>query len=89
MKRAAKIEEERNNITHSFWGAGEVPGTIKRLKITAQVKRGLYFDNKVYDEKMLNDFAVSIRQLIDTDEFIIFYQALLPVPKPNPKPANP
>lgn len=57
MKRAAKIDEERNNITHSFWGAGEIPGTIKRLKITTQVKRGLYFDNKVYDEKMLNDFG--------------------------------
>ncbi len=42
-----------------------------------------YFNAEVYDEKMLNDFAVNIRQL--TDEFIMFYQALLPVPK-NDKP---
>lgn len=43
MKRATTIEEERNNITHSFWAAGEIPGTIKRLKITTQVKHGLLF----------------------------------------------
>ncbi len=79
MTRAANIEEERNRITHSFWGAGEIPGTIRRLKITAHVKHGLNFENKVYDEKMLNHFAESIRQL--TDEFIIFYEALLPVSK--------
>ncbi|MQB02032.1 MAG: hypothetical protein GEU78_17520 [Actinobacteria bacterium] len=81
MARAAKIEEERNNITHSFWGAGELPDTIIRLKITVHSKRGLNSDNKVYSESMLNDFAASIRQL--TDEFIEFYVALLPLPKTN------
>src|SRR6266508_4425695 len=33
MVRAGKIEEERNLIIHSVWGAGDVPGTIKRIKI--------------------------------------------------------
>lgn len=34
---AGKIEEERNRITHSVWGAGEL-GTAARLKVTAREK---------------------------------------------------
>jgi hypothetical protein len=79
MTRAAKIEEERNNITHSFWGAGELPDTIIRLKITTNYKRGLNFNKEVYNETTLSDFAASIRQL--TDEFIDFYKVLLPLLK--------
>jgi len=53
MARAAAIEEERNRLTHSFWGAGDIDGTIKMLKITAQEKRGLHFDTRLYDDKIL------------------------------------
>src|SRR2546427_6805863 len=35
MVRAAEIENERNRITHSFWGMGDTPGLIKRMKMTA------------------------------------------------------
>jgi hypothetical protein len=79
MARAERIEAERNNITHSFWGAGDTAETIIRLKITAYSKRGLNFDTQVYSTAVLDDFALSIRKL--TDEFIEFYVALLPLPK--------
>jgi hypothetical protein len=39
LKRAADVEEKRNQITHSIWAAGD-PGTITRIKMTAKEKRG-------------------------------------------------
>jgi hypothetical protein len=42
---------------------GERADSITRMKITAREKRGYHTEFKQYDEKMLTDFAESIRQL--------------------------
>jgi len=42
MKRAAQAEEKRNQVTHSFWGAGETVDTITRIKVTAKEKSGIH-----------------------------------------------
>lgn len=35
MKQAADLEEKRNQIAHSVWGAGGVVDTVTRIKMTA------------------------------------------------------
>ena len=45
MGQAGKIEEERNRITHSIWAAGDTPGSVSRIKITAREKRGFDLDS--------------------------------------------
>ena len=43
IKRAADIEEKRNQITHSIWGAGKDANSITRIKTTAKEKHGIRF----------------------------------------------
>lgn len=43
MRRAGKIEEKRNQITHSVWAAGKDANSITRCKTTAKEKCGLRF----------------------------------------------
>ena len=47
MRRAAQLEEARNQITHSVWGAGNTRDTITRVKSTAKEKHGFksHFEN--------------------------------------------
>ena len=71
MATAAKIEIERNLITHSFWGMGDTPGFIKRTKMTAREKRGFHIEFKEYNEQHLTAFVESIREL--TDDVLDFY----------------
>ena len=63
MVSAGKIEEERNRITHSVWGAGGTPMSAARLKITARETRGFHFESVVYDEAKLANFASTIKDL--------------------------
>jgi hypothetical protein len=44
MKRAARLEEERNQVIHSIWGSGETAETVTRIKTTAKEGRGLRFN---------------------------------------------
>jgi hypothetical protein len=71
MARAGKIEEERNLITHSIWGAGgETSGSITRIKVTAREKQGYHAHYKQYDEQLFTDFVDSIKKL--TAEVLYF-----------------
>jgi hypothetical protein len=62
MVRSGKIEEERNRITHSMWGAGGTPSTAARLKITARESRGFHFESDLYDETRLASFASEVKK---------------------------
>jgi len=54
MNRAGKIEEARNQIAHSFWGAGKDVYSITRIKTTAKEKYGLQFK---FENIKVNDLA--------------------------------
>ena len=43
MRRAADLEEKRNQIAHCVWGAGDGPDTVTRIKTTAKEKHGVQF----------------------------------------------
>ncbi len=43
VKRAAELEEKRNRITHSIWGAGKDANSITRIKTTSKEKHGIRF----------------------------------------------
>ena len=43
IQRAAEVEEKRNQVTHSVWGAGRDSASITRMKITAKERHGFRF----------------------------------------------
>jgi hypothetical protein len=61
LQEAADIEEERNRITHSIWGAGGKKGTVARMKMTIRQKDGYKFKSEMYDEERLRAFAERIK----------------------------
>ena len=63
ISRAAKAEDQRNQITHSVWGAGENASSITRIKTTAKEKHGIrfHFENVTADQ--LAAFAKDIKIL--------------------------
>lgn len=61
--RALKIEEERNKITHSFWGVGNKINTITRLKITAKEKKGFNFYTEQVSITELSNISEKIKEL--------------------------
>ncbi len=63
VSEAQKIEEERNTITHSLWGAGANRFLAQRIKITAREKKGLKIQLKPYSEDDLSAFYQRIREL--------------------------
>lgn len=69
LKEAAKLEQERNAITHSEWLAGN-----RRHKITSRQKGGVKFHLQEYSEKDLPEFNQRIKRL--TGQFIDFYKKL-------------
>lgn len=69
LGRAAQVEEKRNRITHSVWGAGS-EGTITRIKTTAKERHGLRFDLEHVSEDDLRAVATEIQHLAwDVQEF--------------------
>ena len=75
LRNAGKIEQERNKIIHSIWGAGKTVDTIKRLKITSREKHGFQFQSEDYDEKKFIVFNKKIKKL--TLNFITLSIALI------------
>lgn len=75
IKRASKIEERRNQITHSIWGAGKDKDHITRIKTTAKEKHGLRvrFENVSSDD--LAEVAHEIKQL--AGEIVGFHRDLI------------
>jgi hypothetical protein len=65
MKRAAQLEEKRNQITHSIWGAGNGPDTFARIKMTAKESRGMHIDLQHVSADDLGAVANEIRVLAD------------------------
>ena len=54
MNRAGKIEEKRNQITHSLWGAGKDIDSVTRIKTTAKEKCRL---RSKFEYVTVNDLA--------------------------------
>jgi hypothetical protein len=65
MKRAAQLEEKRNQITHSVWAAGKTAETVTRIKTTAKEKRGIQFDFHQVSAQDLGAVAQEIKTLAE------------------------
>jgi len=63
MKHAADLEEKRNQITHSLWGAGDTADTVTRIKTTAREKHGIRFHFVNVGEQDLAGVANELKQL--------------------------
>jgi len=63
MRRAAILEEQRNQITHSVWAAGDGPDTVTRIKMTAKERHGARFDFSSVSADDLARIADQIKQL--------------------------
>ena len=63
LKRAGQLEDKRNAITHSVWGAGNSPGTITRIKVTAKEKHGLRHQFENVHAEALKSIADDIKKL--------------------------
>ncbi len=63
MNRAGKIEEKRNQITHSSWGAGKDIDSITRIKTTTKEKCGLRFKVEYVTVHDLAKIAGDIKKL--------------------------
>jgi len=63
MQRASVVEQKRNKITHSVWGAGGDTDTIMRIKTTAKEKHGIKFHHEKFSANDLSDFVVEIKEL--------------------------
>jgi hypothetical protein len=61
MNEAGEIEDIRNQIIHSVWGAGKDRDHITRIKTTAKEKHGLKFQFQEMSANELSDFAKRIR----------------------------
>ena len=75
MKQAADLEEKRNQIAHSVWGAGGVVDTVTRIKMTAKEKHEVRFQFEDVGEKDLADIAISIKKL--AADIMLFLQYLI------------
>jgi len=75
LKKAGQIEEERNRITHSIWGAGSSPDKITRMRVTCRESRGFGFRRQEYDETQFIAFNTRINEL--TSAFQELYIDLL------------
>jgi hypothetical protein len=65
MTRAGQIEDKRNQIIHSVWGAGKDADTITRIKTTAKEKHGIRFHFEDVSSGNLSDFATEIKVLAE------------------------
>jgi hypothetical protein len=63
VQRCADLEETRNQIIHSVWGAGGTPDSITRIKTTAKEKHGIRFHFEQVTEADLAQVAADIKLL--------------------------
>ncbi len=75
MNRAGKVEEERNRLTHSIWGAGDTTDSITQMKLTCRETRGYHFESAQWDEAKFIALNDSIKELAGA--FQQFYSGLL------------
>ena len=62
MKKVRVVEEKRNQIVHSVWGAGDTAEQLTRIKMTAKQKRGFHVAAESYTAESLNEIANEISQ---------------------------
>ncbi len=87
MKRAADIEAQRNQITHSLWAAGGTAETVTRIKTTAKERHGIHFDFTQVSAQDLAAVADQMKQL--AAEIQRFLMHLLEVGKAINSPFEP
>jgi hypothetical protein len=63
IKRLADTEEQRNQIVHSVWCAGNSPTTITRFKTTAKERYGIRSHFEDVSSEQLSTFAMEIKIL--------------------------
>jgi hypothetical protein len=63
LTRALQVEEKRNIITHSVWGAGNTRETITRVKTTAKKAKGLRHQFEQMSVADLNEIAEQVAVL--------------------------
>ena len=63
MKRAGKLEDTRNKISHSLWLAGDSADTTIRMKTTAKEKRRIQFSFEKLGEDELAKIAYELKSL--------------------------
>jgi len=74
-KRAANLEDKRNLITHSIWGAGDTDESVTRMKTTAKEKRGMRLQSQSMDVLALQRIAKDMKLL--SGEYVQFHVHLL------------
>ena len=75
IKRAATLEEKRNQITHSVWVVGNTTTSITRVKTTAKEPHGIRHQFEEVTSDHLNALAIEISQL--AEEMQSFHIALV------------
>jgi len=75
MTHARQVEDKRNQITHSIWGANKDADTITRIKTRAKEKHGIRFYFEDTSSDCLADFATEIKVL--TEEIQRFWIDLM------------
>lgn len=63
MNHAGKLEEKRNQLTHSIWAAGKTKETIARVKMTAKEKHGFRSTLQEVGEAYLSAIATELKEL--------------------------
>ena len=75
LKRSQELEDVRNQITHSVWGAGNTKASITRIKTTAKEKHGLRFVFEDVSEERLQEVCTDLKAL--SSDFQVFWIRLV------------
>lgn len=62
-KRAAAVEEKRNQITHSLWVTDVTTRNVLRMKSTAKEKHGYRFQSEAIDDQTLMTVVSEMRAI--------------------------
>lgn len=87
MNRAARLEEVRNQVTHSEWVGGDASHKAVRRKTTAKESRGIHFQFREMSETELAAIASDLRAL--AEELFDFEIHVLQQPKATAVPVVP
>lgn len=74
LLRAAQVEQQRNRVAHSIWGAGDAANSVFSIKSTAKETRGLQWSTKRFTVAELEGLADQIKQV--GGEIEAFYMKL-------------
>jgi hypothetical protein len=72
MSLASNIEERRNQIIHSVWGAGKDVNHITRIKTSAKESKGLQHNFEEISIEYLKKFSNEIKQVAENLNNFLF-----------------